>query len=185
MNDAPAQGQEQDYGRLLDSHGGVLFFAAPITSIREEARGLFMRQWLESSASRLRPMRIAWDTYAMREAEGSIETVIAREMASPFHTGEPQHPVVGYAVYSLYLHIHYATIVADSDVFYLARHRRKGWTAVHMLRAAERLLAGRGVDEIWQRFLTDVKPGRGQRDLEVLFRYLGYRPVELAMRRKI
>jgi GNAT superfamily N-acetyltransferase len=173
--DAPAA---VDYGRVLDRYAGVAFFAAPITSIREEGRGLFLRHWLEASASRLRPLSISWETYEAREQDGCIESVIARDMD---HDGE----LIGYAVYLLYQHIHYATSVADSDAFFLARHKRRGWVAVRMLRAAEALLKERGVIEIWQRFLTDVRPGRGRSDLKPLFRYLGYRPVELAMRRRV
>jgi hypothetical protein len=50
---------------------------------------------------------------------------------------------------------------------------------------AEDLLREKGVAEVHNRVKLHVKPGRGGRTLGVLFRFLGYRPVEISYRKRI
>lgn len=177
---------EVDFGKLLGYHGKIAFFDAPATSIREEGRPLFLRHWLEAAPVKSRPLSIHWPTYEERERQGIEVCIIARDTQPPgWSTEESPAPLAGYALYMLYRHVLYGTVVADGEAFYLARQYRKGWLGMRLIREAEKVLYERGADEVWHRLEAHVRPGRGRSDLQPLFRYLGYKAVEVAMRRRL
>lgn len=160
--------------RLLDRYRGVSFHEERFSWLRFEAEHLFEAHYREASADLSVPLAVNWDVFARVEEAGLEACVVARRDGYP----------IGYAVYILSPHLHYATTIADADVFFVDPRFRSGWIGVRLFRVAERLLREKGVDEIYNRVKLHVKPGRGGRDLGALFRWLGYRPVEVMYRKR-
>jgi GNAT superfamily N-acetyltransferase len=161
--------------RLLARHRGVSFHEERFSWLRYEGEHLFQPHYREASADLSVPLDVNWEIYERAEQAGIETCVVARRNSVP----------VGYVVYFMCPSLHYSYVVADADVFYLDPAFRKGWLAMRMFGVAEALLKEKGVSEIWTRVKLHVKPGRGSRDAGVLFRYLGYRPVETNYRKRI
>ena len=161
--------------RLLGRHRDVSFHEERFSWLRYEAEHLFEQHYREASADLSEPLAVNWAAYAKLEEAGAEACVVARREGYP----------VGYAVYLIVPHLHYATQVADADVFFLDPRWRSGWLGVRLLREAEKLLRERGVNEVLNRVKLHVQPGRGGRDLGPLFKFLGYRQVETQWRKRI
>lgn len=161
---------------ILGSCQDITFREEPFSSLKEEGAALFEMHWREASADLSVPLAVAWDKFEALERMGLEVCVTARKRGQ----------LIGYLVYVLYPHLHYRTmLVGDSDNFFLDPAHRNGWIGIRLFREAERLLVERDVQEVWGRMKLHVRPGRGHRHLGVLFRYLGYRPVELFWRKRI
>jgi GNAT superfamily N-acetyltransferase len=163
--------------RLLARHRGYSFHEERFSWLRgdTDAEHLFLQHYAEASANLTTPLSINWTMFERLELAGIEVCVTVRR------NGE----LVGYAVYFLAPHMHYDLTIADADVFFLDPAHRSGWLGVRLLRISEELLREKGVGEVWNRVKLHVKPGRGGRDLGVLFRFLGYRPVETSYRKRI
>jgi hypothetical protein len=94
------------------------------------------------------PLDPDWGRYDALEAAGNLVAYIARDDA-----GE----VVGYALFFVNYHIHYnRTLVAQNDVLFLRKDRRKGTTTgIRLIRFAVEQLTARGVDRIQWHIKTD------------------------------
>jgi GNAT superfamily N-acetyltransferase len=161
--------------RLLARHRGYSFHEERFNWLRHEGEQLFEQHYREASADLSVPLEVNWQVFERMEQAGLEACVTVRK------AGE----LVGYAVYFLAPHMHYRYTIADADVFFLDPAHRSGWLGVKLLRIAEDLLREKGVSEVWNRVKLHVKPGRGGRTLGVLFRSLGYRPVEVSYRKRI
>jgi GNAT superfamily N-acetyltransferase len=161
--------------RLLARYRGVSFQEERFSWLRYEAEELFLQHYREASADLSVPLDVNWALYEKLEQAGIEACVVARKNAVP----------IGYAVYFIAPHAHYAYTIAEADVFFIDPAHRSGWLGVRLFRVAEKLLAEKGVGEIHNRVKLHVKPGRGGRDLGVLFRFLGYRPIEMDYRKRI
>jgi len=160
----------------IDRYRGVIYRSEPFSSIAGEGAQLFHKHYLEASANLNEPLNVNWDMFRKLEKAGLEVCVTAR------HTGR----LIGYAVYILIPHMHYKHLsIADSDVFFIDPRYRRGWVGIRLFQAAEGGLAVRGVKGVGQRVKLHVEPGRGGRDLGVMFRYLGYKAVETNYRKRI
>jgi L-amino acid N-acyltransferase YncA len=156
----------------------VTYERCAFTALRAEgeASGLFLAHWCEATADTTIPLNVDWERFRAFETAGMEVCVAARRNGR----------LIGYAVYLVFPHLHYrGWIVADSDVFFLEPEDRKGWIGINLFRAVEAALRAKGVDEVYQRVKLHVKPGRGRGHLGTLFRFLGYRAVELTYRKKL
>lgn len=161
--------------RLLARHRGYSFHEERFSWLRFEAEPLFQQHYREASADLTVPLDPNWDVYEKLEQAGLEVCVVTRKNGTP----------IGYAVYITAPHLHYAHQLADADVFFIDPAHRSGWLGVKLFRVAEQLLVEHGVCEIHNRIKLHVKPGKGTRDLGVLFKFLGYRPVEIGYRKRI
>lgn len=147
------------------------------TDLREEGAALFAQHWLEASADRSVPLDVDWQQYENMESIGAMLTVTARR------GGE----LIGYAVYVVWPHLHYrGRLIADADSFFLDPADRRGFVGVLLFREAETMLRARGAHEVWARVKLHVRGGkRRTHDLCGLFRWLGYSPVEIILRKRL
>lgn len=162
--------------RILARHRGFTFHEERFSWLRHDrGQALFERHYEEASADLSVPLDPNWELYDTLEQKGLEACVVVRKEGVP----------IGYVVYLMAPHLHYDHIVADADVFFILPEYRIGWLGVKLFRVAEDLLRDRGVSEICNRVKLHVQPGRGGRDLGVLFKFLGYRPVETNYRKRI
>jgi GNAT superfamily N-acetyltransferase len=155
---------------------GVTFSECAFSSLRDEGGPLFALHWLEASADRSVALRVDWEGFKRLEAAGFECCVAARRDGR----------LVGYAVFLIGPSLHYAgRLIGDADAYFLLPSERRGPVGVALLRAAEAALRRRGVTECWARVKLHVQPGRGRRDLRVLFARLGFRAVEILMRKRL
>lgn len=161
---------------IFDVWRGLTFEEERFSSLRDEGAALFEAHYREASADLSVPLEVDWAMFERLEDAGMEVCIAARDRGR----------LIGYAVYILHPHLHYRGLsVAEVDVFFLNPADRRGSTGMRLFRAAERVLALRGVQEIWNRVKLHVKPGRGRSDLGPLFRRLGYRAVETTYRKRI
>lgn len=161
--------------RLLARHRGYTFNEERFCWLRYSGKPLFEQHYREASADLSVPLDPNWDLYEKLEQQG-LETCV---------TVRKEGALVGYAVYLLSPHLHYDHVVAEADVFFIDPAHRSGWLGVKLFQLTEDLLREKGVSEICSRVKLHVKPGRGGRDLGMLFEFLGYRPVETNYRKRI
>ena len=161
--------------RLLARHRGISFHEAHFGWLRYEAEELLQAHYREASVDLTVPLDPNWDLYEKLEQGGLEACVVARKDGVP----------IGYVVYFVMPSLHYRYTVADNDIFYLDPAYRSGWLGARLFQIAELLLRERGVSQIVNRIKLHVKPGRGTRDIGVLFRWLGYRPIETVYRKRI
>jgi GNAT superfamily N-acetyltransferase len=161
--------------RLLARHRGYTFHEERFSWLRGEGDHLFEQHYREASADLGIPLDVNWELFEKVELAGIEVCVVARK----------QSAAIGYAVYLIAPHMHYAHTIAEADVFFIDPAHRSGWLGVKLFRVAEDLLREKGVAEVHNRVKLHVKPGRGGRTLGVLFRFLGYRPVEVSYRKRI
>jgi GNAT superfamily N-acetyltransferase len=161
--------------RLLARYRGVSFHEERFSWLRHEGEALFAQHYREASADLTVPLDPNWAQYEGLEQAGLEVCVVARRKGTP----------IGYANYAVSPNMHYDYTVAECDVFFLEPEHRTGWLGVKLLSVAEALLKEKGVAEMHARVKLHVQPGRGGRDLGVLFRYLGYRPIEVNYRKRI
>ena len=161
--------------RLLARHRGVSFHEEHFSWLRYEAEHLFQVHYREASADLTVPLDVNWDLFGKLEQAGLEACVVARKDGTP----------IGYAVYFVMPHMHYHCTIADNDVFFLDPAYRSGWLGARLFQVAELLLRERGVSQVHNRVKLHVQPGRGGRDVGVLFRWLGYRPIETVYRKRI
>lgn len=161
--------------RLLDRHRGISFHEERFSWLRFEAEHLFEAHDREASADLSVPLAVNWPLFGKLEEAGLEVCVVARSESYP----------VGYAVFIMFPNTHYDTLVGSADALYVDPRFRSSWIALRLLRAAEKLLKERGVQEVWNGARLHVKPGRGTRDVGVLYRWLGYRPYETLYRKRL
>jgi hypothetical protein len=163
-------------GSAVGARGTVVFHRTRFTALRHEGSALFAMHWLEASADRSIPLCVDWDRFEAIEDNN-------QELCIAVRWGEC---LVGYAVYLIHPHLHYAgLIVAEADAFFLREEDRSGFVGIKLFQLAERLLRDRGVQEVHQRVKLHVRPGRGRSDVGPVFAFLGYRPVETVWRKRI
>ena len=162
--------------RLLARHRGISFHEERFSWLRFEAEHLFVAHYREASADLSVPLEINWEFYEKLEQADLTVCVVARAKS-----GLP----VGYAVFVLTPHLHYRMLQGANDVFFLAPEYRRGWLGVKLLRLAEHALKERGVGQIVTPIKLHVRPGKRGTDVGPLFRYLGYRPIEMVYSKRI
>jgi GNAT superfamily N-acetyltransferase len=160
---------------LLARYRGVSFHEERLSWLRDEAAALFEHHYREASADLSVPLAMNWEMYERLEQAGLEACVIMRKDGAP----------IGYAVYVMAPHMHYQTIVADADLFFIEPAHRSGWLGVKIFRVAEDLLREKGVNDMCNRVKLHVQPGRGGRDLGVMFRFMGYKPIETIYKKRI
>lgn len=80
--------------------------------------------------------------------------------------------LIGYYLAIVYAHLHYRTsITAFTDIFYLAKERRDGWTGYRLLKTARDTLKARGVQRI-------VLPMKNHINFESILTRLGFKWIE-------
>jgi GNAT superfamily N-acetyltransferase len=162
---------------VVGEHRDYLFHTTKFSALRLEGSALFAMHWLEASADHSVPLAVDWGLFLTMEEYGAELCVAVR---APFGV------LVGYAVYIIHHHLHYAGLkVAEADAFFLRHEDRHGWLGAKLFQFAEQELRKMGVHEVYQRVKKHVRPGRGRSDLGPLFKYLGYREVETIWRKRI
>lgn len=141
----------------------VTFQRESLTDVLDECSDLIYDHWediaLDQENIKLDP---DWDAYSMAEDSGRLVIVTARD----------QNELVGYSVYFVTMNMHYRLLMtADSDIFWLAKDRRKGMTGIKLIKASEKILKELGV----MRILSKVKI---HKDVGKVFERLGYTPIE-------
>ena len=161
--------------RVLARHRGYGFHEERFSWLRHSGAELFERHYREASADLTVPLDPNWPLYDAMEQQNLEACVVIRKDGA----------LIGYAVFLMTPHLHYDHVVAEADVFFIDPAHRSGWLGVKLFQLTEDLLREKGVSEICSRVKLHVKPGRGGRDLGMLFEFLGYRPVETNYRKRI
>lgn len=125
----------------------LTFAAEKIVDVKQEVMPLLLRHWDEIALNKAAvPLNPDWETYEKLEAMGMLHVTTAR------FEGE----IVGYASYLISPNLHYRTmLVADGDIFYLAKEHRRGSAGIRLLRQAEAHImafceaSGRGYDCVY------------------------------------
>lgn len=156
---------------------GLTYQIERFTELRGEGDELFAKHWGEASADKSMLLNINWPIYEALENSELLLTVTARR----------EGDLVGYVVYVVSSHLHYAQhIVAEQDVIFLDPSCRAGWIGPRMIKAAELILASKGVDRVTARVKLHVRGRRGRvGDLQPVYRRLGYRAVETVMTKRL
>lgn len=146
------------------------FHTEHLAQFLPEALPLLRGHWSEAgSCSQTCQLDIDVTLYAAIERAGALHISTARE-------GEK---LVGYAIYFVQQYPHVRQVcMAQSDALYLHPDHRKGFAGLHLLQAAERALAARGVTNIMQ--TCTVK-----KDFGVLLRRMGYTNTETVYRKEM
>lgn len=100
-----------------------------------------MEHYEEIAADKDRmPMRPDIKRFEALEAEGQLQVLVAREAGK----------MVGYAVFIVSPHPHYADVLCGfEDAYFLTKSLRKGWAGIKLLRESIRLLKARGVKRVF------------------------------------
>lgn len=130
------------------------------------ATGMLQQHWEELALDKGEvPLAPDWDRYQLMDAHGMLSAIAVRERSR----------LVGYSIMVLTHGLHYRDCSeARMDIFWLDPEVRGRMGGVRMFRAHERELRRRGVKRIYV-------GSKLHRDSSVLFRRLGYRPVEVWM----
>lgn len=134
-----------------------------LQDIREEMASLIIPHWEEVALNKKEiPLDVDWDWYRQIEDAGILHVTTAR-------AGDE---LVGYALFVVSGSLRYKGLrMAENDVFYMSPERRKGLEGARLFKAAEAHLKSKGVHKM----LLKTKL---HKDLDVLFRRLGYKPIE-------
>jgi hypothetical protein len=155
----------------------LTFQVEKLSAVREEVRPLLLEHWeeiaLNKDAVRLNP---DWDGYQKLEDGGFLHVTTARFCGQ----------IVGYASYIVSVNLHYRTmLVADGDIFYLAKAQRKGAAGIRLLRAAEAhliaLAVGHGGDVDCVYIINKEKEHfrkEGRAIVGPVLNHLGYKLIE-------
>jgi len=104
------------------------------------------------------------DRYVALSTSGHLHVVVARD----------EGKAVGYHLSILDYHLHYKdTLMAVTDVYFIAKGYRRGTTGIKLFKEVERTLAERGV----KKFFIQTKV-HDDLDHSRIFEYLKYRHVE-------
>lgn len=141
----------------------LTFQREALADVRDEMIPLLQRHWEEIALNKDSvPLDPDWEKYDLIEKAGMFCLVTAREAGA----------MVGYASFTVLGNLHYRSLyLADGDVFWLAPEYRKGTAGIRLLKAAEQILIGMGVNKI-------VNKTKLHSDLGPLFEYLGYTAIE-------
>ena len=111
-----------------------VFQTESLASCFAEMEPLLRQHWREMR-ERI-PLEIDQERYLAMDAAGLLQITTARA----------EGQLVGYNVFVVMSHLHHrGTLHAVQDVYYLLPQYRRGWTGIHLLRAAEKALRDRGV----------------------------------------
>ena len=103
-----------------------------------------------------------WDKYRDLADAGVLKITTAREKGN----------LVAYSVHLVSSNLHYKDLlIADGDIFWLAKPHRKGLAGLKLLKAAEANLRKLGVQKIFNKVKL-------HKDVGVIFERLGYTPIE-------
>lgn len=145
---------------------GAVVFEAPtpgadIENVFNETIELLKLHWQEVAIYKdRRPLDPDYDFYRKMSKAKQFVGVWARS----------EGKVIGYAGYFLREHPHYKTWkMAVSDIYFVAPEYRTPFVAIGLFRKAEEYLRTLGVRSV-------VNETKKHKDLERLFRYLGYEP---------
>lgn len=109
-----------------------------------------------------------WGGFLQMERQGRLVMIVARDGGL----------VVGYAVFALQRHLHYAETVAINDAIYLAPEVRKGFAARGLIRFADTCLIESGARKIYYHVKL-------RHDWRALLERIGYEQQEVIMSRSI
>ncbi len=107
------------------------------------------------------PLAPDYERYQEMQDIGSLVVVTARADGR----------LIGYICYYLSRHLHYDSLTAYSDVFYVTPAYRKGLVGVRLFKAVEEVLKHMGVERIY----TGTKL---KLDIGPILERLGYAPIE-------
>ncbi len=121
------------------------------------------------------PLVVDHASYTALEASGALHVVTVRDDA--------QGELVGYAIWIIRTHLHYqTTLMAFSDVYYLAPAYRRGSAGMRLFRESEATLRAKGVRKLFTGCKLSLDIGRiftrlGFTETERLYiKYLGDMP---------
>lgn len=115
------------------------------------------------------PLEVRWDLYLQAMEQGRLHTYTVR------FDGD----LVGYALYLVDYHPHYASLkLAVPDVIYLRPDHRKGMAGKRLIQLSEAGLKAAGVDVVQGHT-------KQKRDLSVLFKRLGYEHSDTIMIKRL
>lgn len=129
---------------------------------------LFKRHWREIALNQDKvPLEPDWNGYLKLDVSGILRVLTVRANGL----------LVGYHFVLVFPHLHYAsTLWAQSDMFWLDPAYRTGWTGYRLLKLVRDTLKENGVKVHAINIKLHVEAERGT--LGVLFKRLGYKPVE-------
>lgn len=133
------------------------------------ASEMIWAHWEEADTDREEvPLSPDWPHYRRLEKAGGYRVVTARQDGR----------MVGYSTFFLNRHTRaMMTIMAVSDVLYLAPEARRGWNGVRLLREADRLLKRGGAVRVTYGINTTVRIGARGATVGDLLARLGYTKV--------
>ena len=142
--------------------GGYAYARVPIARVVTQLQALAEREYAEVGQKDLDRLNVDWDRYRELDVAGKLATFIAKR-------GEI---VVGYAVFIVQTHIHYAdALVAANSAVYVVPEARAGRVVLNLLRFAEAGLAALGVRKVYYHV-------KRERDFGRLLERLAYRDSE-------
>ena len=141
----------------------ITYQVEPWPNVLPEMQKLWPDHWEEVALNKdeikLKP---DLDGYAKIHAEGMLHVLVVREKGA----------LIGYHVSIIKRHLHYAdTLHAFVDMYFIAKHKRKGMVGVALFTRAEAALRARGVKKIIQATKLHLNMSR-------IFERLGYVHVE-------
>ncbi len=138
------------------------FARIPMASCIDELQTLAEREYAEVGQKDLAELKVDWNRYCELDAAGKLATFVARR----------DGVVVGYAVFIVQHHIHYAdALVAANSAVYMAPEARAGRVVLKLLRYSELGLKAQGVRKVYYHVKREKDFGR-------LLEHLGYRDFE-------
>lgn len=141
----------------------VTYRVERIQDIRDEMTPLITPHWEEVALNKAEiPLDVDWDWYGGLQDAGVLHCTTARADGK----------LVGYALFIVSGSLRYRGLrMAENDVFYLAPEYRRGLEGARLFKAAEAHLKAKGCTKM----LLKTKL---HKDLDVLFRRLGFKPIE-------
>lgn len=126
---------------------------------------LWSAHWEELALNKdIIKLNVNIERYIQLSKSGHLHVVVARDGGK----------AIGYHISMIDYHLHYAdTLMAVTDVYYIAKGYRRGTTGIKLFREVERTLAKRGV----KKFFIQTKV-HDDLDHSRIFEYLKYRHVE-------
>jgi len=142
----------------------LIFAVERLVDVIDECAPLLHDHWkdvaLDQDSITLDP---DWDAYYALDSVGALVIITARDDGLT---------LVGYSVYIVTENLHYkGLMIADSDIFWLAKTHRKGTAGMRLIRYSETALASRGVHKIMSKVKT-------HRNVGPVFERMGYDEIE-------
>lgn len=129
----------------------------------EELKPFYPLHFAELASDPSIPLNPDYDTYNRLADAGIIHVVTVRNDSN----------LIGYHIAMVYPHLHYAqSLTAHTDIYYIAKPYRKGYTGIRLFKFVEDDLKSFGVGRIYTSTKTDSDKG-------IIFNRLGYSKKEV------